>query len=551
MKGKIQINSGGNSNKQNSKDLYGNLQVFIGNSIQEITNNGDKINEEIVSLDKQINELSIKLQEKKRNNNTLEGSSDESSTIAELLLVIRDFNEKIEQNQKKAKKEKENVEKAKMDHKEMMDQRPLFINEKVGLIEQIEENYLKSMTYSNFFKYQYQYDILEVLFERIFLNKVDYYVNLLLIHDYNIDSKTFVPKPIREEETVNRNLSDKLVNYLARIKRTNDEFIQRFIGNQMQPHEFQESLRDLVLNKATNDASVIINEIPKLVLREILIVQQVEDLNEQCINLTTSPDFAEITWQTYSLELQRILHAQLARSGYEYEFSEKEIPKNDLAFKFINLLKDINPEILYKHLKNEMIFFHFRNNCFDAYKFKNKLLASEHFNLESQKEAINYFEMMNRLKAIKAQGHFYKHDRHHIKLFYFLIKIVIVIAFDTMTKKRIENKQIDIDTKEMQITNWENEIKEIKSKIELILDIKSNVEMGKTSGERRQMAKKENDTKDIDKDQSLIDMMKFHSRTLRMLVNSQQKTVQDLINSVGEQLINQKDIVNMKNELNK
>ena len=146
MKGKIQINSGGNSNKQNSKDLYGNLQVFIGNSIQEITNNGDKINEEIVSLDKQINELSIKLQEKKRNNNTLESSSDESSTIAELLLVIRDFNEKIEQNQKKAKKEKENVEKAKMDHKEMMDQRPLFINEKVGLIEQIEENYLKSMS---------------------------------------------------------------------------------------------------------------------------------------------------------------------------------------------------------------------------------------------------------------------------------------------------------------------------------------------------------------------------------------------------------------------
>lgn len=39
--------------------------------------------------------------------------------------------------------------------------------------------------------------------------------------------------------------------------------------------------------------------------------------------------------------------------------------------------------------------------------------------------------------------------------------------------------------------------------------------------------------------------MKFNSRTLRMYVNSQQKTVQDLIesvNSVGEQLINQKDI---------
>lgn len=113
--------------------------------------------------------------------------------------------------------------------------------------------------------------------------------------------------------------------------------------------------------------------------------------------------------------------------------------------------------------------------------------------------------MMKRLNNIKAQGIAKKNDPDYTNFFYLLIKIVIVIAFSTLTKKRIENKKNDIDIKEKIVTNYENEIKEIKSKIELIEDIKSNLEMGKTQQERREMAKKDNDNKDKENDQKLID----------------------------------------------
>jgi len=133
------------------------------------------------------------------------------------------------------------------------------------------------------------------------------------------------------------------------------------------------------------------------------------------------------------------------------------------------------------------------------------ILAAESFNLESEKESVNYFEMMKRLNLIKAQGNFRHGDPDYINFFIFIIKIVITIAFDTLTNKRIENKKIDIAIKEKLISNYENEIKEIKSKIELIEEIKAQVEMNKTQGERRQMASKDNEAKERENDQKLIE----------------------------------------------
>jgi len=133
------------------------------------------------------------------------------------------------------------------------------------------------------------------------------------------------------------------------------------------------------------------------------------------------------------------------------------------------------------------------------------ILAAESFNLESEKESVNYFEMMKRLNLIKAQGNFRYGDPDYINFFIFIIKIVITIAFDTLTNKRIENKKIDIAIKEKLISNYENEIKEIKSKIELIEEIKAQVEMNKTQGERRQMASKDNEAKERENDQKLIE----------------------------------------------
>ena len=130
--------------------------------------------------------------------------------------------------------------------------------------------------------------------------------------------------------------------------------------------------------------------------------------------------------------------------------------------------------------------------------------------MESGKEAVDYFEMMKRLNYIKSHGSFKYHDLDYSKFFYYIIKTVIVIGFDTMTKKRIENKRNDIKFKENLVTSYENEVKEIKSKIELIQDIKSQVEMGKTTGERRQMANKDNECKEKENDQKLIETVIFY-----------------------------------------
>jgi hypothetical protein len=67
------------------------------------------------------------------------------------MMVIRDFNGKIEENKKKATKEKNFVEKAKMDLKEMSEELPFFKNEKRGLIDSIDETLLKEMSNINKF----------------------------------------------------------------------------------------------------------------------------------------------------------------------------------------------------------------------------------------------------------------------------------------------------------------------------------------------------------------------------------------------------------------
>jgi len=74
------------------------------------------------------------------------GGHIDGSALEELMNVIEDFNIKIQENTKKASKEKLLMEKATNDLKEMKDQLPLFITEKKGLCEQIKENYVKKMS---------------------------------------------------------------------------------------------------------------------------------------------------------------------------------------------------------------------------------------------------------------------------------------------------------------------------------------------------------------------------------------------------------------------
>jgi hypothetical protein len=66
--------------------------------------------------------------------------------IGELKLAIKNFKDKKISNETKIKNNLAKIELCKTDLKEMKEQAPLFDNEKIGLISQLEENYIKDLS---------------------------------------------------------------------------------------------------------------------------------------------------------------------------------------------------------------------------------------------------------------------------------------------------------------------------------------------------------------------------------------------------------------------
>ncbi len=128
--------------------------------------------------------------------------------------------------------------------------------------------------------------------------------------------------------------------------------------------------------------------------------------------------------------------------------------------------------------------------------------------MEADEKPINYFSMMKRLNLIKEQGLLKKFDPDFKHFFLYIFKTVILIGYDTLTKKRKENKKIDISLKESQITDWKSEIREIESKMGLIQQIKENIKMKKTKEQRRQMAS-DDENKEKENDIKLIETVSF------------------------------------------
>lgn len=193
------------------------------------------------------------------------------------------------------------------------------------------------------------------------MNKIDYYIHLELNHEFQMNTKEIVLKPVREEETSNRNLSDKFVTQLDQLRNANPHLLRKFVAISMEKGEFMNIIDNLITNKCTQDSFIKTKGgEPKLVMKEILIVQQIEDLGDATIELLCSVDFEGLKWDVYTKEIQRLFHEQLKRSGFVYDTQEKIIAKNDLAYRFIFLLKDTCPELLFKHFRNELVYYYFR-----------------------------------------------------------------------------------------------------------------------------------------------------------------------------------------------
>lgn len=128
----------------------------------------------------------------------------------------------------------------------------------------------------------------------------------------------------------------------------------------MEYSEFRTIIGNLIRNKCTQDGFIKIKDEPKLLLKELKVVQHIEDLGDETINLLSNSNYKGFSWEMFTAEIQRIIHEQLKRSGYVYETQEKEVEKNEQAILFIRDLANSNPQILYKHLKNELILFYFK-----------------------------------------------------------------------------------------------------------------------------------------------------------------------------------------------
>lgn len=205
---------------------------------------------------------------------------------------------------------------------------------------------------------------MEILFERIFLNKIEYYVNNSLEFEFNLESKNIRPvKPREDAETQNRGLSEKQIAQLRGLTHSNSStlFLYNYLTVDTSFDDFSIILQRLIANRATNDAFEKIKggEV-RLVMRELKILRQIEELSDQTIELLSSHEYAEMKWEGFSDELARLVHEEMKRKGYVYETQEKVIEKNDLAFNFISKMKDIDAAGLKRHMKNELTFFYFR-----------------------------------------------------------------------------------------------------------------------------------------------------------------------------------------------
>jgi hypothetical protein len=129
--------------------------------------------------------------------------------------------------------------------------------------------------------------------------------------------------------------------------------------------EFLTIIGNLIEKKATQDGFIKIKDEPKLVLKEILVVQQIEDLNDKTIALFSDQTYSNISWNQYSDELRSIIHHQLQRSGFVYDYQPPEVKSREAVFEFVSKIVEVNPEMLFKHLKNELIHYYFRVNIYN------------------------------------------------------------------------------------------------------------------------------------------------------------------------------------------
>jgi len=263
-----------------------------------------------------------------------------------------------------------------------------------------------------------------------------------------------------------------------RLYNCNMAVVRILLKNDLPLSQFIRTFEDIMLNKATKDESKIIDEVNQIIKpKEILIVLQVQKFGEKLLPLLESN---KVHWEGLSSELQRLVHEKMKESGYVYETTEKVLVSSSDASKFIVDLIKIDPGLTKSLLRNELTYFYFRLYCFDPWKFKNLLLATDTFKMEQNKvetDINGYFAITNKVCDVKKVGIFYsKETETFTSVFSPLLNTVELLAFIALTEKRFGNKDSDIKANQKKMDDCTNENKEIKSKLELIADVKFEIE---------------------------------------------------------------------------
>ena len=205
---------------------------------------------------------------------------------------------------------------------------------------------------------------------------------------------------------------------------------------------------------------------------------------------------------------------------------------------------------------NFRIFFsHLQKNCFNAWKFKNLVLAAEEYVIhEFQREkgelpTLEHTSLI--LIALKEEAEKIR-DEFAEKIFWPLINAVLVTVYTSIAKRKLEVYEEQGKKIETYIKKLDSEKSECIGKISVLKEVKTRINKSSVFSETA-LNQNEKAVERVEEDEETPDQGNFEQiknqiiedsntivENLKMIENEQESNFQDYLKKLGNVMINQK-----------
>lgn len=192
----------------------------------------------------------------------------------------------------------------------------------------------------------------------------------------------------------------------------------------------------------------------------------------------------------------------------------------------------------------------FKKNCFNAWKFKNIILACEEYVIHEYQRVNGELPSLDKVAeefvALKKEAEKY-HDELAEKVFWPLINAVLVIIYSSIAKKRSETYKDNIEASKKVIVGLEDEKNDNHGKIVMLEEIKSKIirSSGMSPQKERKPENKNVDHDKADKGKSLDEYKEETDRiieALKSIKNEQESDFYVYLKNIAKSLLHQKNM---------